>query len=324
MPRVSVIIPNYNHARFLERRISSVLEQTFQDFELLLLDDASTDDSLEIIERYRSDSRVQIIVNERNSGSPFPQWNKGVSLASSELVWIAEADDDADHRLLGRLVAAYDEHPSTVLACAQSLVTDEYDVVVGDMKDWTRDLDPIRWNNDFVSDGRLETARCLMVKNTIPNASAVLFRRAAYNKAGGASEDMRLCGDWLLWAKLLQHGGFVWLAEPLNRFRKHGGTVRATIQRQRYFDESLRVIETLAKTFPIPDKAFAMLQENWWLAVHHSQEPIEWSWMREQACRSADLSWKLALQLMVKGLAAKVLHTPPGRLLLAYKNAHSG
>src|SRR5436190_2458977 len=99
MPRVSVIVPNYNHAPFLERRIESVLRQTFQDYELLIMDDASTDSSPDIIARYGKLPKVRILLNDRNSGSPFHQWNKGVNEAKGDFIWIAESDDYADPHL---------------------------------------------------------------------------------------------------------------------------------------------------------------------------------------------------------------------------------
>ena len=92
MAKVSVVIPNYNHARFLPKRVDSVLRQTFQDFDLILLDDCSTDDSRSILSKYADDPRVKIEFNEVNSGSSFKQWNKGVGLARGEYVWIAESD----------------------------------------------------------------------------------------------------------------------------------------------------------------------------------------------------------------------------------------
>ena len=111
MPKVSVIIPNYNHARFLRQRIESVLGQTYQDFEVILLDDCSTDESRSIISEYAKNPRVRIEFNETNSGSTFKQWNKGVRLARGEYVWMAESDDYADERLLERLVKVLDEEP---------------------------------------------------------------------------------------------------------------------------------------------------------------------------------------------------------------------
>jgi len=92
MPAVSVIVPNYNHARFLRRRVETILAQTFQDFELILLDDCSTDDSRSVLRQYSSDPRVRLEFNEVNSGSTFKQWNKGVRLAQGKYIWIAESD----------------------------------------------------------------------------------------------------------------------------------------------------------------------------------------------------------------------------------------
>ena len=91
---VSIIVPNYNHARFLPERLNSIFNQTFQDYEVILLDDASTDNSVEILNRYAANPKVShFIVNQENSGSPFKQWKRGIDLARGEFVWIAESDD---------------------------------------------------------------------------------------------------------------------------------------------------------------------------------------------------------------------------------------
>ena len=90
---VSVIIPNYCHARFLNQRIDSVLNQTYSDYEVIILDDCSTDNSREIIESYRNHPKIShIVYNEKNSGSTFIQWEKGFELARGEYIWIAESD----------------------------------------------------------------------------------------------------------------------------------------------------------------------------------------------------------------------------------------
>src|SRR5215469_14515935 len=107
-PRVSVVVPNYNHAQFLPKRIDSILGQSFQDFEVLLLDDCSSDDSRSILSQYANNPRVRIRLNGGNSGSPIKQWNKGVDLARGEYVWIAESDDYSHPRFLERLVAVLD------------------------------------------------------------------------------------------------------------------------------------------------------------------------------------------------------------------------
>ena len=100
-PRVSIIVPNYNHARYLPDRLLSIEQQTYQDFEIILLDDCSTDNSRDLIFNYASNPKVsQCILNEKNSGSPFIQWVRGISLAQGEWIWIAESDDLADPMFL--------------------------------------------------------------------------------------------------------------------------------------------------------------------------------------------------------------------------------
>ena len=77
MPKVTVVTPNYNHARYLPQRLDSILAQTYQDFELIILDNASTDNSREVIESYAKDPRVKAIFNAKNNGSTFKQWKLG-------------------------------------------------------------------------------------------------------------------------------------------------------------------------------------------------------------------------------------------------------
>lgn len=237
-PKVSVIIPNFNHARFLDRRFQSVLRQTFQDFEVLYLDDASTDSSHEVARRYTRDRRVRAFPNAVNSGSPFKQWNRGVQEARGELIWIAESDDFADERLLERLVEAL-ENPRVGVTYCQSKCVDEHDHLLGTMAWWTQDVAPARWKRDFVNAGREEVSRFLVRKNTLPNASAVVFRRSVFLDAGGADETMRACGDWECWAKCLLLCDLAFVAQPLNFFRKHSGSVRSQTE-----DDGLLTLES--------------------------------------------------------------------------------
>ena len=226
MPKVSVVIPNYNHARFLRKRIDSVLQQTFQDFELILLDDCSTDDSRSILSSYAGNPRVKIEFNDANSGNPFKQWNKGVRLARGKYVWIAESDDYADPRFLERLVAVVDADPQVAFAYCRSWRVSANDQLDGFADDYLARLDPRRWTTDYCADGIEECRNYLVRTNPVPNASAVVFRRDLYERVGGADETLRLCGDWKLWAAMALTGKVAYLAEPLNFFRFHDATVR--------------------------------------------------------------------------------------------------
>ena len=96
--KVSIIVPNYNHEKYLDERIQSILNQTYQDFEIIILDDCSTDNSKFVIEKFRNNEHVShIVYNEQNSGSTFKQWERGFELAKGELIWIAESDDSCDY-----------------------------------------------------------------------------------------------------------------------------------------------------------------------------------------------------------------------------------
>lgn len=226
MPSVSVIVPNYNHARYLPQRIESILRQTYQDFELILMDDCSTDDSRAVLSQYASDPRVRIEFNEANSGSTFKQWNKGVRLAQGKYVWIAESDDYADERLLERLIPLLDSDARVVFAHCRSWRIEGDDRVSGFAHSYTHSFDPHRWEADLAADGREECQTYFAFGNTVQNASAVIFRKAAYESVGGADESLRLCGDWKLWAAIALTGRIAYLAEPLNYFRFHESSVR--------------------------------------------------------------------------------------------------
>ena len=120
-PKVSVIVPNYNHRPYLTRRIESILNQTFTDFELILLDDCSKDGSQQLLESYAGNPKVsQIVLNQQNSGSTFAQWKRGLALARGEYVWIAESDDFAEPTFLETLVAQLDAHPEAAMAFSGS------------------------------------------------------------------------------------------------------------------------------------------------------------------------------------------------------------
>ncbi|MGC2780251.1 MAG: glycoside hydrolase family 99-like domain-containing protein, partial [Bradyrhizobium sp.] len=101
-PSVSVIFPNYNHAKFLPERIGSVLNQTLKPAEIIFLDDCSSDDSIEVARSLLEKSHIpyKIIPNKKNSGNVFKQWMKGLSEAKFDLVWIAETDDSVDQKFL--------------------------------------------------------------------------------------------------------------------------------------------------------------------------------------------------------------------------------
>lgn len=242
-PNVSVIVPNYNHARFIEKRIQSILNQTYQDFEIICLDDASTDKSLEILQKYLNHPKLKLVANTRNSGCTFKQWNKGVRLAKGEYIWIAESDDTANPLLLKRLTDVLNENPDVGIVYCESNFINENDDIIGSHLDQLDKLDTNLWQSNFTMDGREMLGSYMVAVNAIPNASAVLFRKKLYNRIGGAEENMRLCGDWMTWAKMLLVQNIGFIAEPLNYFRIHKTTVRNSLHyKPRYLIEYIQVV----------------------------------------------------------------------------------
>jgi glycosyltransferase involved in cell wall biosynthesis len=287
-PKVSVVIPSYNHARFLRQRVDSVLTQTFRDFEVILLDDCSTDDSRSIISEYAKDPRVRIEFNEVNSGSTFKQWNKGVRLARGEYIWIAESDDCADEHLLERLVPVLDGEPDVTFAYCRSRE------VLGDSQlGGFCDADLLesgvdRWTMDFRANGREECRDWFVLTNPAPNASAVVFRRAVYDRVAGADESLRLCGDWKLWAAMAFEGRIAYLAEPLNYHRTHSETVRSksrdtAIDVKEYLHIVRWVQEQVRPTQAAVEQAYFWTSLLWTPAVLSRRIPfrVRWSLLRD-------------------------------------------
>lgn len=271
MTRVSVIVPNYNHGRFLERRLQSILDQSHQDFEVIYLDDASTDNSDDVFSRFAGDRRVRAIRNVCNSGSAFKQWNRGLREAQGEYVWIAESDDYADPRFLETLLERLQRYPSAGIAYCQSECVDEEGGPLGIMEHrWNR-FEPGRWDSDFFNDGCDELARYMVRACTVCNVSAALLRRQICEEVGGADESFRCTGDWDMYARMLGVSNIVFVAQPLNFWRTHSGTIRTETEKNlAIIEESYRVIEGIMNAVPVPDDVLEDSLDGiaeWWLRL---------------------------------------------------------
>lgn len=254
-PRVSVIIPNYNKAPYLKKRITSILQQTYQNFEIICIDDASTDNSREIFNEFTDIERFTKFLYRETNGGIFTAWNTGIRKAHGEYIWIAESDDYADKYLLETLVKILDRNPNVGLAYCDSWIVDEQDAILSIYdKYWITCEAQARWKRDFINDGKHECRHYLFYKNTIPNASAVLVRRSLYEKVGGAPDDMKLNGDWLLWLKILSISDIAFVAKPLNYFRTHATTMRNVhTLTGRNIEESFRILHYIAQESNISD-----------------------------------------------------------------------
>ncbi|MEI6141739.1 MAG: glycosyltransferase [Mariniphaga sp.] len=217
MPKVSVIVPNYNHAKYLHQRLDSIFNQTFQDIEVILLDDCSTDYSREILEQYRNHPKVStIIFNESNSGSTFKQWIKGIELAKGEYIWIAESDDFAEYIFLETAMNIFQTKKCSIFF-TQSFIVNEYGITQGKWNEYSN-----IYKNDFIADGKEIVQNYLINSNIIPNTSAVLFKKDLLSDTCKTEVvDFKINGDWFLWINLLFTGDLAFHRKPLNYFRRH-------------------------------------------------------------------------------------------------------
>jgi glycosyltransferase involved in cell wall biosynthesis len=233
-PLVSIIIPNYNHEKYLKQRLQSIFNQTFQDFEVILLDDCSTDDSREILAEFAQVPRVsQCIFNEVNTGDTFIQWNRGIELAKGEIIWIAESDDFCDLNFLETVVAPMLDNTKIVLSYCQSNRVNEEGIVTGNWLNHTNDIDKALFLSDFKAKGNEFIEKYLIYKNVIPNASAVVFRKNKVVELGYLTIDptLKYCGDWLFYLQLITNSEVSYSAKMLNNFRYHSESVIAKSSR---------------------------------------------------------------------------------------------
>ena len=215
-PLVSVIIPNYNHARYLDRRIQSVLNQTYRNIEVIILDDCSSDNSIEVIDKYRDDDRIaHVIINEKNSGNTFLQWDKGLHLAKGEIVWIAESDDYCELNMLEVLVNAFLSRKRNVLAYSTT---------------WYVDDSGNKWEGSKEGrtqhfSGRNFLKKFFLLGNSVLNASCAVFSRECALSIDKKYQQYKGIGDYWFWLMIAEQGCVTIINRHLNYFRRHAGVV---------------------------------------------------------------------------------------------------
>ncbi len=267
MPRLSIVLPNYNYARYLDERIQSLLAQTYRDFELIVLDDASRDNSRQVIERYTGDPRVRAHYYAQNSGTTYARWNDGAAMATGEYLLIAGADDSCHPTMAEKLLAKLDAHPSAGLAYCHTVLIDEAGRGIGSTAEWAAAVDARRWSADYADRGRNECRYLLVSNAAIPTASAVLMRRRLFVEAGGFDVTLPQAADYLMWVKLLLTSDVAFVAEPLNYWRWH--TASVTYRNMRHaadaqdVEEMYRVLIYLARRLDVPRARYRAACERW-------------------------------------------------------------
>ena len=252
--KVSVIIPNYNYEKFIIERIDSILLQTYPIYELVILDDCSTDNSVEVIEekiKTIKDVNVKFIKNEKNSGLVFSQWQKGLKNITGDYFWIAEADDSCDNTFLEKVIKPFEEDKEVVLSYSESRKIDEENNITGeDVRDWSDIFHTHRWDKSYIASGEEEIKEALSYNNTILNVSSLVWKnqKECFDIFEQA-KDYKVAGDWYIYLQILKKGKIAYNCESLNYFRKHKRSVSTTIKRNIEYSEVLKIQDDAKNSF---------------------------------------------------------------------------
>lgn len=258
-PEVSVLLPNYNHLAFLKERLESILNQTYQDFELILLDDCSTDDSRTMLERYRNHPKVSAIqFNEQNSGSPFAQWRKGIELAKGKWIWIAESDDVADKCFLESLMKAVGQHPSAGLAYSHLQWIDAQGNVMYSEEDEDRIV--------FYT-GEEFARKKLLYTTTIFNVSSAIFMKEVLLSVDWSLFDkMKMCGDYYLYTLLAKKTNVLEFCKVLDSYRQHENNTSGKQLSSIGWGiiEGMPILNGIVRDYHIPQSEYAIHYARLW------------------------------------------------------------
>ncbi len=223
--KVSVLMAVYNGETYLDKAIISILQQSYEDFEFLIIDDASTDKTIEILRSY-SDPRITVVRNETNFGLT-KSLNIGLKLAKGKYIARQDCDDISYKLRLERQVQFLDLNPEVILVGAQSRIIDS-------------DGKPLRSGAEEKETSKLSVIWQLMFDSPFIHSTVMFRKDIVHEKYGGYDEQFRTSQDFVLWSKLSKENTLLNLNEILLDFRTHEKSVSSNYS-----------VENLNRTAPI-------------------------------------------------------------------------
>jgi len=239
-PLVSVCIPAYNNADYIKDTIMSVLKQTYKNLELIVVDDNSTDHTVEVLESIK-DERLKIVKNSQNLGM-VGNWNRCLELASGEYVKLICADDMIAKNAIEKEAKAMKKHPSVNLVESDTRLVDIYGKKTGQYK---------RYHKSGVVDGIKLAKKSLMLKDFYGAPVNNLIRHSALEKTGGFDTSFTYILDFDMWLRLSCTGDVYIIHEQLNSFRIRNDSNTGVLigeKRDVYNAEHRKLLEKHAKT----------------------------------------------------------------------------
>ena len=238
--KVSVIVPNYNYEKYIVERLDSIRKQSYPIHEIIVLDDKSTDNSVEVIKDYiekHNDINIKLITNEKNSGCVFKQWMKGVENISGDYFWIAEADDSCKKDFLKTVMEGFNDK-KVVLSYSEIERIDSngkvFDKNARGLSDIFSSGD---FDKDFIMDGNEFIKKHLSVLNVILNVSSVVFKKDNYKKIFDDAKEFKVAGDWFIYSNILKDKKIAYFSESMSMQRKHEKSVSTITNKDTEFAE---------------------------------------------------------------------------------------
>jgi glycosyltransferase involved in cell wall biosynthesis len=240
MPTVSVIIPTYNSSRYLIPAINSVLLQTYQDFELIVVDDGSNDDTKEVIAPYLDRLTYIYQENKKYSGAK----NTGIRASTGHYIAFMDSDDIWMNEKLARQVAILDQNPEAVLTYCQAVFIDPDGQQIAFRG---QQFCSPEGTDLVIADMREE----LFLTTLVAPGSTMLVRRWAVEKAGLFDETHVYGEDWNLWVRIAPFGLFAYLPEVLSQYRVYGWNKIISVEaRESWFRDVVKVVNLATELWP--------------------------------------------------------------------------
>lgn len=265
-PKISIIVPNFNHAKYLRERLESIYCQSYSNIEIILLDDCSSDDSLSILHEYahRYPSNTICHFNKKNSGGVFNQWKKGLALATGDLVWIAESDDYCSSNLLDELVRCFQNQAVMLAFVRTDFVCGTPPVKTWSSEEYLSDLGLKIWSSPFIKSAHVMVKSGWAIKNLVPNVSGAIFRHPGKMDLLDDAEwlKLRMCGDWVFYLSIIRGGLVAYSPSAVNFYRQHALNTSVNTQKEdTYYKEHETVARYLAKLYHLENTDFEKQQE---------------------------------------------------------------
>ncbi|HHJ4385128.1 TPA: glycosyltransferase [Citrobacter freundii] len=270
IPSVSVIVPFYNHEKYVTKRLETILNQDIKDLEIILLDDSSQDNTLaQLMPFSKKDARIIVLQNNKNSGSPFIQWQKGIDSAKSDIIWIAEGDDYCSSNFLTTLLPYFKDEMVSI-ATAKTEIVDENEVIKPNaLNSYLNSVSQDEFIRSFVKDGFNAVNESLGAICTLVNGSGNLIRKKSISKdILDYAKEFKMCGDWIIYLHALKNGKLAYNIDATNYFRRHSSSTTNKIEgTSTYFIERSKISKYVFSNFNVSrqliNKAFKIIDDEW-------------------------------------------------------------